>query len=263
MRYSIIELRDFYRKHPGLQAGPLIFKGEPTDLGETVIKESQKCFLPGCLWFDAGCGAGELSRYLAGRFRMKFIAGDLSPANPDSVKLDLMELPFGDAVFNGALLSDVIEHIPDWARLFHELRRVLKPGGKLLIFSPNYDNLCGKVKKALEAKGGFEKNQFAPFQKWRRQYFERHITVGAVRERLADLDFVIEKDSTYWNLDGFLPFIYLLPDYFLYGPVLSTLRIASDRLPWQRGLYFNLIARKSSHEDSCRQSRRPQRERNS
>jgi len=46
------------------------------------------------------------------------------------------ELPFADRSFDTILLSDVLEHIPTPERLWHEMARLLKPGGKLLLNVP-------------------------------------------------------------------------------------------------------------------------------
>lgn len=45
-------------------------------------------------------------------------------------------LPFDDRKFDSILLADVIAHIRNPESLIREMARVLKPGGKLVIFSP-------------------------------------------------------------------------------------------------------------------------------
>jgi SAM-dependent methyltransferase len=51
----------------------------------------------------------------------------------------IFALPFGDASFDCVICSEVIEHIPASERAFDELIRVLRPGGRLILGTPDYD----------------------------------------------------------------------------------------------------------------------------
>ena len=48
------------------------------------------------------------------------------------------DLPFGDATFDVVSAFDVVEHCADDARAVSELRRVLAPGGRMLLSVPAY-----------------------------------------------------------------------------------------------------------------------------
>jgi SAM-dependent methyltransferase len=48
-------------------------------------------------------------------------------------------LPFADESFPCVLCSQVIEHVPKVPSMIDELRRVLKPGGRLVLGTPDYD----------------------------------------------------------------------------------------------------------------------------
>lgn len=49
---------------------------------------------------------------------------------------DLTKLHFGSDSFDLVICSHVLEHVPDDAAAFSEIRRVLKPGGKALLLTP-------------------------------------------------------------------------------------------------------------------------------
>jgi SAM-dependent methyltransferase len=53
------------------------------------------------------------------------------------VECDLTQrLPFDDAQFDTVILSDVLEHLPEPARTWQEMRRILTTGGKVLMNVP-------------------------------------------------------------------------------------------------------------------------------
>ena len=61
-----------------------------------------------------------------------------------AVNGDATALPFPDASFERVIASEVVEHIPDDARAFAELARVLKPGGTLAVTVPAWfaERIC-------------------------------------------------------------------------------------------------------------------------
>ncbi|WP_144122670.1 class I SAM-dependent methyltransferase [Catellatospora sichuanensis] len=93
---------------------------------------------------DAGCGSGPLSAAL--RAKGAVVTGfDVSAAMVDLARqrlgedadlhvADLSEpLPFADAEFDDVVASLVLHYLQDWSGPLAELRRVLKPGGRLII----------------------------------------------------------------------------------------------------------------------------------
>ncbi len=57
----------------------------------------------------------------------------------------LEEAALPDESFDVVLMMHVIEHVPDPSRLLGEIRRVLKPGGHLVLETPRYDTLMFKL----------------------------------------------------------------------------------------------------------------------
>lgn len=57
----------------------------------------------------------------------------------------LPEANYPDASFDVVLMAHVIEHVPDPQDTLREIRRVLKPGGMLVMETPRYDTLMFKL----------------------------------------------------------------------------------------------------------------------
>jgi SAM-dependent methyltransferase len=108
------------------------------------------------LVLEIGCATGYGTSLLAGSCK-RVVALDIHPAaashtarrvNMPAVAADCVRLPFADASFDGAVAFDVIEHLPQPQRMLAELRRVLKPGARLVMSTPNKlasDLVSGKI----------------------------------------------------------------------------------------------------------------------
>jgi SAM-dependent methyltransferase len=96
---------------------------------------------------DAGCGTGYGMEILAAGGasvtgvdvdRDAVVAAGRRVGDPDAVvEGDVRELPFDDDAFDVVVCWEVIEHVEGAARALGEFRRVLRPGGLLLVSSPN------------------------------------------------------------------------------------------------------------------------------
>ena len=88
---------------------------------------------------DIGCGIGDMLSY-----RPNTIGLDINPLNVNYCKKEKLEvflmkngcIPFEDRSFDSVLLDNVLEHISKPTLLFNEIKRVLKPGGIILIGVP-------------------------------------------------------------------------------------------------------------------------------
>ena len=95
---------------------------------------------------DAGCGNGVETGPLAGG--LKVVGVDCQPSYvahcarsypaASWVRGDLTRLAFRDAAFDVIVLNQVVEHLPEPPATVAELARVLAPGGRLLVATPNY-----------------------------------------------------------------------------------------------------------------------------
>lgn len=94
---------------------------------------------------DAGCGSGRVFQYRFGAHeRPRLVVGVDVTSEPRgnrnvdaAARADLAHLPFHDATFDLVFSSHVAEHLVEPERVFGELARVMKPGGRLLILTPN------------------------------------------------------------------------------------------------------------------------------
>jgi len=118
--------------------------------------------LPGERVLDLGCGAGRFVRALAElgaepvgvevaegaleRARRNVPGADLRLAEPDGA------VPLGHASVDLVWCSEVVEHVVDVPALLGEARRVLRPGGRLLLTTPDH----GPLKRTALALLRFE-----------------------------------------------------------------------------------------------------------
>ena len=106
---------------------------------------------PGDRILDVGCGNGRDLPYLV-QTGCHCVAIDYSPGMVDQTRRrldrigahnvdvsvgDATSLRFPDNEFDKVFSSEVIEHIPRWEEAVREMVRVLKPGGLLVLTTPN------------------------------------------------------------------------------------------------------------------------------
>ena len=99
---------------------------------------------------DVGSGVGGPARFLAASSGCRVVGVDLSEPFVEAARYltertgqsgqvsfqiaSALQLPFGDASFDVVLLQHVAMNISDRARLYREIRRVLKPGGRFATY---------------------------------------------------------------------------------------------------------------------------------
>jgi SAM-dependent methyltransferase len=113
-------------------------------LGTMCLEGDQKGML-----IDVGCGAGEfLARMRTAGWQVLGIEPDPSAAKHAEERFGLPvivgalpDVGLRDATFDAVALHHVLEHAPDPLRLLMECRRVLKPGGRLVVATPNVDSM--------------------------------------------------------------------------------------------------------------------------
>ena len=83
---------------------------------------------------DAGCGLGTyVDRIRTERTDLHVVPLDLSAGMAAEVVADVQRLPLADGSVDAALAMHMLYHVPDIEAAAGELRRVVRPGGVLLV----------------------------------------------------------------------------------------------------------------------------------
>ena len=108
---------------------------------------------------DAGCGDGNLLEFFCRGTACKGYGIDASDAavglakkqypDLDLSRQDLLKIDYPDNYFDKAVCYNVIEHIYDQEKVLAELKRVVKPGGTLILGTIIKDSLCWKLYQLL------------------------------------------------------------------------------------------------------------------
>ena len=141
---------------------------------------------------DFGCGTGAFLEHLERFGNVSAVDSDPSAVafchtrGRAEVKLvpPGAPLPFADGTFDLVTSLDVIEHIDDDVGALRELRRVLRPGGRLLVAVPAFMFLWGRQDEVA--------------------HHHRRYTARTLRHALSESGFEVDRTS-YFNTILFPP----------------------------------------------------------
>jgi SAM-dependent methyltransferase len=112
---------------------------------------------------DVGCGAGDLARSLAPRFG-SYVGADVMryESFPETIRFVEVDLDRGrvaleDEYADVVVCVETIEHVENPRALVRELTRLTRPGGAVLVTTPNQLSLHSKLGLLL-------RNEFPHFQ---------------------------------------------------------------------------------------------------
>lgn len=130
---------------------------------------------PGMMVLDIGSGIGGPARFLARTYGVTVKGIDFTPEHVEVGRSltrrsglaeeqvafqvgDAVDLPFGPRQFDAATMLHVAMNIPDKARLFRGVHRVLRPGGVFALYDPmrtGEGDLSYPLPWASQASGSF------------------------------------------------------------------------------------------------------------
>lgn len=124
-----------------------------------LVAETLAALGSGGVLADIGCGSGGLWPLVRDRFTrcvgVDAVRYDGCPADIEFRALDLESgrLPLDDASVDAAVAVEVIEHVENPRALVREMARVVRPGGVVLLTTPNQLSLLSLL--TLVVKGSF------------------------------------------------------------------------------------------------------------
>jgi SAM-dependent methyltransferase len=90
---------------------------------------------------DIGCGIGWLANHFSDYTGIDYSVEALKRATALGRNVSLANvsdpLPYEDATFDGVVIKDLLEHVPDPVVVVREAARVLRPGGRAFASSPD------------------------------------------------------------------------------------------------------------------------------
>lgn len=146
-----------------------VLKRIPVDLGQGDLRTTTKgkqiamAFVPegqDRTALDVGCREGTQSQWLERR-GYSVTSIDIERIYERCIEVDVDSgLPFADASFDLVWCSEVIEHLASPSAFLSECSRVLRPGGRLVLTTPNsafwlypLARLFGKLPRDLQHPG--------------------------------------------------------------------------------------------------------------
>lgn len=134
---------------------------------------------------DVGCGDMYLSTVLTNH-AWTGIDINVDKAQGRAVAQDLMQTPypFDAASFDAVICSEVLEHLWDLRVVHKEIHRLLKPGGKYIMSTPNAEWVENRY-------DNFAKIMFDPERPWTMEHI-RHYTPKIHEKYLKEAGFKIK-----------------------------------------------------------------------
>jgi SAM-dependent methyltransferase len=205
-------------QYRALHAGPALqrfWHGGKLDVVDHLIRPHLKA---GSRLLEIGCGAGNLllRAMVPGSFpvavdvarpSLNFVRTRLHAAasGPQAVaRFACIEaigekLPFADDSFECVLLSEVIEHLHEPDAAVREASRVLRPGGRLLVTTPNYRSLWPVMEWTVD--------RLNQGPKMAGEQHVTHLHPTALRHLLIGVDLRIEYFGTIYALSPFMALV--------------------------------------------------------
>ena len=154
---------------------------------------------PGGILLDAGGGTGRVAQYLRDKAALLVVADESTRMLAEAGKKEGLrpicshteQMPFGDGIIDKIIMVDALHHVADQTHTAHELWRILKPGGRIIIEEPNIQSFRVKL-IAIAEKLAFMRSNFLAEGQITRLFYNSHAAVRTETDGLT-LWIIIEK----------------------------------------------------------------------
>lgn len=202
---------------------PFMDEGVWRDIEANTLSMIRKYVSDGARILDVGVGTGRVLANFPGLYchGVDVSLDYLRRLTSSKIKValaNLEDLPYKEGLFDALVCTDVLEHVLDLYRAGLEIRRVLKPGGTLVVRVPYREDL-------------------APYLADSYPYALAH--VRSFDEHQLDIFFVkvlgFSKSDTVYD-KCFSPERLAWPRVFGRGPINRLLRLAASHVPFLKSL---------------------------
>lgn len=162
---------------------------------------------PGCI-LDVGCAAGRLGEdIIKAKHPDSYVGIELVPAIAQQARQRLTEVIEGNAeqilptidaeTFDWVIMADILEHTIDPWRFMLEIRRILRPGGKLLVSIPNVRNLG--VIFDLVCRGRWTYQPFGIMDRGHLRFFTRRTIHELLMQNHFEVEYCCSNRRNRWK----------------------------------------------------------------
>jgi ubiquinone/menaquinone biosynthesis C-methylase UbiE len=172
------------------------------------VQEVRPYLRPDSEVLDYGCGPGTFLSLLAPFcrravgvditeelvIRAREVSAELGLQNTEILQVEDARLPFADGSFDMVLFIDVIHHLEDIQSNLKESLRVLKPGGRMIVFEPN------KLNPLIYAVHWMDPNEYGLLKLGTPWKYRSIVSPNLKIEKVAFNGIVIGPDSKIYEL---------------------------------------------------------------
>jgi methionine biosynthesis protein MetW len=170
---------------------------QPIEPNSTLLKLYARNVRASDMCIDIGCGSGFTSGLWLARNTAAYTGVDVSATAVEKAGRlglaaqlidDASDLPFEDSSFDLAVCIEVLEHLFQPEQAAHEMRRILRPGGRLIVTVPNVAHWRRRADLVLLGRWHPGGDELSVKEPWRDPHI-RFFTVRALERMLCRAGF--------------------------------------------------------------------------